>query len=482
MAITIEGAPDKLQPAFNPNYFYADSTNVNQQNFKYVLYIYSGSTNNKIFEGQYFPRPQDGLMEANVSRVLSNQVSTYFIPTIYSIVNSFQDFVYYDAQIGEIYTWYWPFSNETSDPNGTFFSASTGNNPFIVGDQVTITGTTNYNGNWTVLSANTNGFVANVTYVTNGQTGTSVYANFQTTVFTGLTASSGFTAWNGGQSFMDFQAYNQNEYILSTAAIGKFMTNMPSSQGNLGYTMNYDANAFVHFYALNFNNCKFLVIKTNNGGEYHYLNPITAATPFFLTAALGPNSLNNFAITPTVVSGPTTPIISSTTCYSAYTWSQSSAVTSQQLIINVNQKVDYRFTPYEILFMDRLGSYIPLTFTLMNKQTVSISNSQYQKIYGNFNAAGGGFVYNTWDRGRQNVNSTLIHEIELVSDWMNESMYGYLEELASSQHTYIKINGSYWAVVITEKNFPIKTRKNDQVINLTLKCEMAVSDVVQNIF
>ena len=109
MAISIIGKPDQYSPVFNPIYFYMDSTNKSETGFKYLVYVYSASTADKINRYSIFPRPVDGVGVADINQVLKSQIGCYINQTQNFIETAEEDYFNYDVVFSEQYLYEWSF-------------------------------------------------------------------------------------------------------------------------------------------------------------------------------------------------------------------------------------------------------------------------------------------------------------------------------------------------------------------------------------
>lgn len=135
----------------------------------------------------------------------------------------------------------------------------------------------------------------------------------------------------------------------------------------------------------------------------------------------------------------------------------------------------------ELLFMDRLGSYLPTNWTLQNSRTMNVARDSYKKILGDLNTNTGKWGYNSTDRGITNINTRIITQLELLSDWVRPEDANYIKELYSSPFVYIKENGEYWPVNVLTDAYQIPTKYNKKLIQLAITITYANNDVINNV-
>jgi len=167
-----------------------------------------------------------------------------------------------------------------------------------------------------------------------------------------------------------------------------------------------------------------------------------------------------------------------TDTYSVYMISNLDDVTSEVKNICVDFNCS-RYGNIELTFIDRLGSYIPANFELQSFKQMDIQRDEYQKLLGGFD--GSGWSYNSTDRGRVNINTTVKNQLTLNSNWLTEEEANYLKELYSSPDVYITENGQLWPVIVKSNSYRIVTKKNKKNIKIEIVIEYANSDVINNI-
>lgn len=182
-------------------------------------------------------------------------------------------------------------------------------------------------------------------------------------------------------------------------------------------------------------------------------------------------------------------IYQKTDYYDVVMLNASGVTTSETLRFNVDYDVT-RYGNVELMFIDRLGSFIPVNFTLQQNRTINIDRQEYQTIVGGLigsypgsgqesPAVVGRWGFDSADRGRNVLNTTVKKSISLISNWVTEAEANYFQELYSSPVTYIKEFGKYWPVIITSNTYEVKTKKNIKNIQIKITIEMANLDMIQ---
>jgi hypothetical protein len=565
MAITIKGSPDVFSPAFNPIYYYLDSTNKNEDGFKYVVDIYRTGTADLLASYKLFPRPVDGYGVADINQILKSQLSEDILP-VKGPRDTPPAYSCYDIEFGEEYVVKWNFTDNFFVTSGPFtsnlgFTGTGGTQPFIAGDLILVEQTSGYtneafNGVFEVLSADSNNIITNAPYVISGtpvNPGFITFSDQRKTIFQDLTGFTGSCVFNGAVAHQEFMQYNSTDYDTSVNSGATFLTNIPNN-----YTVKPDNTMRLNFYnsiiptGTTFINVvtqygvydlenenplgKVNVIGagpanilqyqdnyTNNFGSFPVFknicypilfivdfggqtllqgagttpwNDITAFDEEFVEfeGANGESFGGYIVDLPTsdsiVIDYPFSAVTSTTGhAYQQTRWYQVKIFSSDQGEYVTETKrfnVDWSTTRYgniELVFLDRMGSYAPANFELQNYRTMNVTRDSYTKILGDLNRTqvSDKWEYYSTDRGKQNINTKVITQLELNSNWLSEEDANYLKELYSSPFVYIKENGQLWPAVVTSNSYLIQTKNNKKNIQIKITVEYANNDIINNV-
>ena len=131
-------------------------------------------------------------------------------------------------------------------------------------------------------------------------------------------------------------------------------------------------------------------------------------------------------------------------------------------------------------YMDKLGSYLPITFNQISRKNVDINRSNYKQNYGAYNSTSSTYGYNTYDRGSTSYDITTKEVITCTSDWVSESTSDMVIDMLSSPNVYIQdADSNYIAINITTNSSEVKKNVNDKLINYTISFEHAQIDTNQ---
>jgi hypothetical protein len=154
------------------------------------------------------------------------------------------------------------------------------------------------------------------------------------------------------------------------------------------------------------------------------------------------------------------------------------------MTFNVNWNPAFQLGPnVELVFLDRMGSYAPVNFELQNFRTQNVSRDSYNKILGDLNAIDNSnkWQYNSTDRGITSINTRIVTQLDLNTNWITEEEAKYIKELYSSQRVYIKEYGKLWPVNVITNSTLIPTKYNKKLIQMSISITYANNDIINAI-
>lgn len=467
MAISVIQSASTLSPAYNPMVFVVDSTNKNNLSFRYIFDIYNDTTSVKIASVKVAPEPLSGYGYTDISRIINTNLTYDINPTLTAATSASSSIIKYRVELSEEFLYAWPFNDTTFVSGGiTSVDGSTAH-LFQVGDQVKIIADNltlhpNANGLHTVISIGATSFVTDVPFVSSiANPGDVYFANNQKTTNTGATLSNLY-AFNGALSSQDFRTYNQANYTIPQSPSGttrEMLTDMPSI-----FNMTPDQDLFLNFFKDTGDivsvNAKF---ANSNGDAFQMGSVWTSSFSSRIGQfAAGPNNAN-----PLTVTTGTLPLVKSDTeWYDVWLSTAASTQLTQKYRINIDRRC--KIEDYEILFLDRMGSFVSYAFQLRAKETGSIERKNYNQFLGTIDNTG--WSYETTDGGQTNYSINVNKDLELNTNWMTDEMSVYFEQLLTSPVTFIKdTDGLYYPVIIQDGGFEVTRQKNKNLIKKTIK-------------
>ena len=429
MAQTLIASPQEFSPAYNQLKFIIDSTNKNKSGFKYIFQVFDGGTANKVAEYKVIPRIDDGYGEQDLSKLIQAKVSWTLDTTSTATINAPESKYDYDVKIGEEYTAEYIYTANLTDNSGNVRISTT--NTFVAGDQVIITqadgGVANplLEGLHTVISATGSTVTVNVAFSSITSItidGVVRYSDNRKIITENITVITNQRAFNGAVRHMDWMLYDENDYVMD-GITKEFVTNQPQSfHATLGQDM--------WFNGITRSGDKF--VYQNDGGDT-FTKTISELNTFTQTG-VGPNNFGT--LTATI---GTLPLIKANTKYYDVWYDDS-------LTLGPQDSQKYRFyiddrkliEEYHVLFLDRLGSWSSFAFQLKAYERGEVTREMYNKNIEGF-VSGGHWNYGVEEFGFHYFNTNVIKSMDLNSNWMDEGMAQYFEELITSPMTYLKI-------------------------------------------
>ena len=141
-------------------------------------------------------------------------------------------------------------------------------------------------------------------------------------------------------------------------------------------------------------------------------------------------------------------------------------------------------TTMPLHFMNRLGGYDSLHFTLVNKQAINVVSKEFKRS--DWVSTGNGTMSNSspfdgskYNAGRIKYSTEQTTSYILRSDWMNEKDYTWAKQLIASNDVYVSIkeDNSYewqtYPVIIKTTNWQEKKRASDKMFNLEIEMELS---------
>jgi hypothetical protein len=429
MAQTLIASPQEFSPAYNQLKFIIDSTNKNKSGFKYIFQVFDGGTANKVAEYKVIPRINDGYGEQDLSKLIQAKVSWTLDTTSTATINAPESKYDYDVKIGEEYTAEYIYTANLTDNSGNVRISTT--NTFVAGDQVIITqadgGVANplLEGLHTVISATGSTVTVNVAFSSITSItidGVVRYSDNRKIITEDITVITDQRAFNGAVRHMDWMLYDENDYEMD-GITKEFVTNQPQSfHTTLGQDMWFNGRTRVDHQ----------FVFQNDAGDTFTKTIVELNT--YTQTGVGPNNLGT--LTPNI---GTLPLIKATTKYYDV-WYNSTATLGPQDSQKYRFYIDDRklIEEYHVLFLDRLGSWSSFAFQLKAYERGEVTREMYNKNIEGF-VSGGHWNYGVEEFGFHYFNTNVIKSMDLNSNWMDEGMAQYFEELITSPMTYLKI-------------------------------------------
>jgi len=470
MAITTINEPYNITPAYNPIKFLYDSTNKNNLGFKYIFDVYESGTLNKIAEYRVFPRYSDGYGEIDLSKLLQNKVTFDFDPNLSESDPATNSYYKYDLSVGEEYVVTYTYTANLVNNGGNIQITPTTAHTFQVGDQIVLfAGVANsaVNGLWTVIAiSGTTNFTINALFANvNDPTanGTVNYADNRKTITRDIVTALDKYVFNGALPWSEFRIYDEDTFILDNAA-DRLLTNIPARGG---FRVTPQQDLWVNIMN-NFDTTGFMVFGNSDGDIF-----AKAVTDNALITQVGVG-LNNLG-TLTVLVG-TLPLLKPTTTWYEFVYTDGS-YNDQSQIYRIEVDTRCKIEDFELVFLDRLGSFGSFAFQLRAYEQGTVDKDVYKQDVQGYTDSGM-WTYDTQDYGSRVINPTVQKTYQLNTNWLTVEMDKYYQELISSPQVYIKIGGNYYACIVQETSFEVARQKNKNLIMRSVNVMLANQDSI----
>lgn len=436
MSISILKQPLPFQPAYNNTVLILDSDSKTEDSFEFIIDINVG--------GVYIDRLEvspniEGYGVIQLGRILESYVSYDLDHTTNKIFNQIPNsYANYDVVLSEKYKVIIDYSGVTDNGGFCQYNFPSAHN-YSNNTYITITESSSapsYNGNQYITSV-----VSSTSIITNKEydvtaTGTTQLSNGGTTIITGATVMSGSNYVNNMvESWFDYRTFDYSDYIMQTGTTGEFLSSIQDET-----TVKSNDRLFINTYNHSSNSCKFLKVTTSNGSEYIILNAYNASTDStkFLSIGVGPWNLKNTQSVVTTLGSSILPIIQyDVTSYTVELLDHLSATTSVVKTINIEPDSCKRYSNYNFLYLDKKGSFLNFNFDSFNQKTKSYKRTSYIKGIGSYDFSSNEYTYNSWDKGKVNLDIDIRERYKATSDWVTELEGDRIIDLYESPETYI---------------------------------------------
>jgi hypothetical protein len=467
MAMTLIAAPQDITPAYNPCKFIYNSTNKNNDGFRYIFDIYEFGMANKIAEYRVLPTFGTGYGEVDLSKLLSSKVGIDFLPFNYTESDTPNTRYNYDVKVGEEYIVTYNYTANLTNNSGNVKITPTAAHTFNVGDQVVVDAGTNtlITGLWTVVAVTgstdftISALWTNVTDAT--ENGTVTYADKRKTVTRNIEVLERKWAFNGALPWKDFNNYSFFNYVLNDTYT-LFLTSCPY-KGGMVITPTQD----IWFNGLNIGAHGRMVFNNSNGESFYYDVTNTEITTQLMVAGQG------MTLVPIV---GTLPLIKDdTTYYDFYFITDTPPPSSQTYRFVIDQRC--AINPFHLTFLDRMGSWGSFAFQLRYTENGSVTKQSFNKDIQGY-ILHDEWTYDNTEAGLTTYSSVVEKTYTLNTNWMSEEMAVYFQELISSPSVYFWNGEEYLSCQVMDNSFEVEKKRNKNLFKKTVTIKLANQDKV----
>lgn len=473
--IGIEKKPEQLTPVYNEMLIVATSSNIDKKGFKFVADVYCRS---ELVSRLKIAVNPDGYGVFDISRHIQSVMSFDFDNENYGFNKAVNSFATYSVDLREEYYYDWEFYDIDS-VDGFLGLIGTVSTIFEAGDEIVVqqdapNNTPFYNGLATIISITESGgeYIIKTNKVWNGKSGTqsgNIVLSYYRTYISDVEDTTGtLYAFNGVLDFVDFINWDP-DYYAATVSGGNFLTNMPDN-----YKVKIENQMFLNIYNTVPELVEYLLIESNTG-KFAINNPYYELSgddyEKLVQVACGPYDLLTHTSSILVITG-SLPVIDDDT--KEYTIWCDKAI--DEKVIKIDRSCS-RYENIELIFMDKLGSFIPFNFNLVSRNNKNITRTNYGQNYMGYGNSVNNWNYKTYDRGTRTLDILVNEEFTINSNWLDQSTSDFIMELFESPEVYWKKSVDvYVAINIMDIRVEKKKIVNDQLINYTVMFELSVKN------
>ena len=215
-------------------------------------------------------------------------------------------------------------------------------------------------------------------------------------------------------------------------------------------------------------NWRISVVRSNNStpgiGSYKEIRYISVLD-------ISPTAINNYL--------GSSFITSATEWYDVYL---DEDINGTMYSFRVNKICQPRHTHIPIHFLNSLGGYDTMMFTLVNRETRNVERKSFEQSEWQYRSSDmyRWNQYNVFNGGSVQFNTQQTITYKLTSDWVNLTDYTWLRDLIMSPEVYMELNsGEFIPVKISTSSWTQKKRYVDKIYNLELDIEFGNKEFSQ---
>jgi hypothetical protein len=128
---------------------------------------------------------------------------------------------------------------------------------------------------------------------------------------------------------------------------------------------------------------------------------------------------------------------------------------------------------YELHFLNQYGGYDTKLFSKVSRTNVNIQRSSFGVLPYAVDSGGDVSYYSgqVYNETVHNYANQFTERLTLNSNFLTDAEYEWLYDLLVSTQVYIYYNGFFKSVTVTDNNYELKKRVNDNLTNLTITVE-----------
>lgn len=468
MAVTFISEPKDFTPGFNPVVFIVDSDNKAENSFRYVVDIYKSATSEKIHESRVPPRVGDGYGFIPVEKIVQSYMSSTLDLTATTSVDGSGSFFAFDIKIGEEYVEAWSYDDfEFRTGNKTAFNSTTVH-AFSVGDQISVQQTDGgvekpiLQGLHTVVDVpNSTEVIIELPFslVGAGATmgGVVGFADNRTLITRDL-AEDTKVVFDGAIPFVEFNGYDDSVYKLKlNSTTNRLLTTLPDT-----FYMSPDSLMFLNYGQAD--SSKVNVAKFQNDAGTVYSKSVVGLTPKWVRQyAAGAGNIGSGTI-----------VLEDTKYYDTWLADSSGNQVTKKYRVFIDDRCE--LMDVRVLFKDRMGSFIPFSFSLRVQEVQEVTRTSIKKSLKGI--PGSTYGYSLTDGGVVTTSVLVDETYTITTNWLNDAMAVYLKELISSPVVLVRLDDVWMSCQVQDTSYPVVRSRDKTMIKKTLSLKLSNQDNV----
>lgn len=296
-------------------------------------------------------------------------------------------------------------------------------------------------------------------------------------------SSATYYVWNAAYSSIGYKSFS-----YSTSSVSKSLTTLSSNkiyyaQKNafLSWHRGFSTAALYYMIVKAYDSSGSLIKTTQIINNFNGYAPTTANTLIF--ANCSPTGLQLIKTTnPIDIISETSPginIVPSTASYYDVYWTTLGGVDSSNNFRIYIQDFCSKYDKVNLSFLNRLGGYDWQVFNRVKRTTFSKKTQEYKKLPFELDSTNN-LIYSLEKSDQYTFVTVITNKLVLNTDWLTETQSALLLDLfGSNEIKYEDENGVTYAVNIQDKDYEVKYKKNDKLIQLTVNLEYSYEDIRQ---
>lgn len=208
-------------------------------------------------------------------------------------------------------------------------------------------------------------------------------------------------------------------------------------------------------------NWKFEITRYNSGVATTNTSGGNVAVLDYAMLDVSPSAINTYL--------GTSFITSATDYYLLDSYEDNAA----QWSMRVNILCEPKFDAIPVHFLNSLGGYDTINFSLVNRETRNMERKSYEEIEWQYGSNSMDRVNgdNVFYGGSKVFTTSQTITYRLTSDWLNLTDYNWIRDLIASPEVYMEDGGYYIPVKVNSNTWTEKKRYADKMYNLELDIE-----------